>query len=316
MKTYLLSLFLLLSCTLRSQTLEKYYDYSWKPCASDSARFYSTTTKTDSGYVRSDFYIQERVLQMSGKYVDLACDTADGHFRFFYGNGSLASVGNYVHGLKNGLWLGFHYNNRLKDSTVYKMGKMQGIGLRWHSNGSLSDSISTDSLGNGKRYSWFDTGKLAAYGAVLNSKKSGKWRYYHKNGNISSVEIYKEGKLLDKTYFDEEGYVVADTSNNDKDPLFPGGDEGWLTYLSRNGYFPDDYKLVNGDKAIVEVKFLINEEGKVTEVFISNSFHPVFDRIAKNAVSSSPQWDPAIRHNHKVSYWKTQYFSFTNCQDH
>lgn len=291
--------------------MEKYFDYRWKPCDSDTARFYSIITKTDSGYVRLDYYLQNRILQMSGKYSDITCDTADGHFRYFYANGSLQSVGNYINGHRNGLWLGFHFNSMLRDSTVYKMGKIQGTNLQWHYNGYLADSSYTDTQGNRQQYSWFENGKLAAYGAVLNSKKSGKWRYYHKNGTISSVEIYKEGKLLDKTYFDEEGYVVPDTTNNDRDPLFPGGDEGWNTYISRNGYFPDDYKLVNGDKAIVEVKFLINEEGKVTEVFVSNSFHPVFDRIAKNAISSSPQWYPAIRHNRKVSYWKTNYFTFS-----
>jgi hypothetical protein len=50
----------LVFCTqAAAQRTELYSDYNWKPCEPLEARFYSTIQKTDSGWLRNDYFISE-----------------------------------------------------------------------------------------------------------------------------------------------------------------------------------------------------------------------------------------------------------------
>ena len=87
---------LLISCTyLFGQTIEKYYTYNWKECNADEARFYSTIQNTDSGYVRKDYFLHERSMQMMGKYKDQECKVKDGYFHYYHPNKMLDAIGKY-----------------------------------------------------------------------------------------------------------------------------------------------------------------------------------------------------------------------------
>lgn len=307
MKYRLVVLFLAVFQNANAQTIEKFFDYQWNTCDANEARFYCTITKTDSGYVRKDYFIHEKSLQMLGKYNDLDCKIANGHFYFFHANGNLESEGTYVNGKKNGIWISFHNSGIMSDSAVYNFGNIIGTSLSWHPNGYISDSTTQNEDGSGIHVSWFENGAPSYAGLyAAGRKKKGKWKYYHNNGTISSIEIFSDGKLSDKTYFDEEGKPAADTISRDHDAMFPGGNSAWSEYIYKNIYFPDQYKILNADKAVVVVSFAVNEDGKVVDVFVSTPFYPAFDKIAENAVSHSPKWKPAIRHNRKVKFWVRQ----------
>ena len=64
--TCLTLLIFLVSVESFAQKTEKFYDYSWKECEPNAARFFSRTSKTDSGYCKKSYYIRERRLQMIG----------------------------------------------------------------------------------------------------------------------------------------------------------------------------------------------------------------------------------------------------------
>lgn len=296
----------------QTQVVEKYYDFQWKACEPQYARFYCTITKTDSGYVRKDYFIHEKSLQMLGKYNDLECKIANGYFYYFHSNGILQSTGEYVNGKKNGLWLRFHSNGFMNDSTVYSNGNISGTSLSWHPNGFISDSTIQNEDGSGLHVSWFENGSPSLVGLYsAGRKQNGKWKYYHNNGEISSIEIFNEGILIDKIYFDEKGKKETDTTSKDRDAIFPGGYTAWTEYLYKNTYFPDRYKIINSDKAVVVVSFAVNEEGRVVDVFVSTPFYPEFDKIAERAILRSPKWKPAINHNRKVKFWMRQPVTFS-----
>ena len=302
MKPFLFLLPLIFSVTTFAQTIEKYYDFQWKETKPENARFVGVIEKTDSGWHRRDYFLLEKKLQMDGTYDDSTCKTANGRFRYFHSNGSLSQVGRYMHGKKEGLWLSYHYNGMIDDSSSYSNGHLIGNCYGWYDNGYLSDSATWNADGSGVKVAWFNNGS-PSYGGRYSAheKKNGKWTYYHRNGKLSAVEQYNNGVLIDKKYFDEDGRV-ADTTNKDKDASFPGGVQEWLKYLVKKLYFPTQYKLINGDRAIVVVEAVIDEEGNVTNVVVSTPFHPAFDRIAVEVVRKSPKWLPAINHNRKVTY--------------
>ncbi len=312
-------LFLIYSCLpliLSAQHYEHYYDFRWQPCESVEARFYSELNKKDSLWERKDYFIHERSLQMQGSYTDTSCKVPEGRFEYYYANKHLQSVGSYKNGKKDGLWLDFYPNDMMKDSIVYINGNKSGTTMAWHSDGYVMDSAIWNADGSGVEVSWFDNGNPADAGRFsAGYALNGKWQYFHKNGKLSASELYKNGTLTDKQYFDENGGVVLDTTNRDKAAEFPGGNKAWQKYLVKNVYFPTQYKFENADKAVVVVTATIDEDGNVTQVEVSTPLYPAFDDIALKAVKNSPKWQPAVQHNRKVKYMFQQAIYFSQDSD-
>lgn len=291
--------------------IEKFLDYKDRETDITHARFYVNIIKTDSGWLRNDYFIRERKLQMSGLYQDSTCKIASGTFYYFHSNGQLQSTGHYVDGKKDGLWIGYYSNGMINDSTHYNRDRPVGTSLRWHRNGFLSDSSVFNGDGNAVKVSWFDDGSVSAAGRFsAGYKENGKWKYFHKNGKVSAEEIYESGRLVDRKYFDENGNPEADTTSKDRRSDFPGGPKAWLKYLDKKGYFPPQYTITNADSVTVVVRAEIDEDGKVDDVEIVVPFNPSFDDIVKRVLQKSPPWIPAIHHNRKVKSYITQPVTF------
>ncbi|HVY73904.1 MAG TPA: energy transducer TonB [Puia sp.] len=307
MKRFLPLVFICFSSYAFSQKIEKYYDFAWHECDPGIAVFYGLVEKTDSGWYRTDYFIREKHLQMSGTYEDADCKKPNGRFYYFHANGVCLLTGDYVHGKKNGLWLSFHPNKMMADSTYYVNGSPRGISLGWYENGNEKDSSNWNADGSGVSIAWFPNGQPQSAGRYApGGKPDGKWQFFHSNGQLSALETYQQGKLTDRKYYNEQGHEMSDTTDRRRDAEFPGGLKAWQKYISKGLYFPDQYKLVNGDRAIVVVTFTIDENGSVTEVYTSTPFYPAFDRIAENVIRRSPKWIPAMDHNRTVRVVKSQ----------
>jgi antitoxin component YwqK of YwqJK toxin-antitoxin module len=295
-----------------AQKIEKYYDYLWKETESSSARFYSQVNYTDSGWQRTDYFLNPSKAQMVGLYEDKDCKIANGTFYYFYPNGNLEYSGKYIHGKKEGLWLSYHYNGILSDSAVYKNNFRIGTSLSWYSNGYLSDSSVHNNDSSGISLSWFDNGNISSAGYLAEGNKpNGKWQFFHKNGKLASLETYDHGKLIDKKYYDENGNSVTDTTDKNHSPQFMKSNKAWQDYLSKKVYFPDSYKITNSDFVVVMVTFSIDEEGNILDAYVSVPFNPAFDDIALKAIKDSPKWTPAKAHNRSVSYTYAQPVTFS-----
>lgn len=312
MKYILPLLTLLMSQSLTAQQLEKFYDMKWKECEPVQARYYSSMVKTDSGWNRADYYVQEKKLYRKGLYADTGSKSENGHFAYYHPNGRLQRTGRFAHHKKEGLWMGYHKNGRLADSAVYKNDLICGTKLAWNDTGVLIDSTVLDKDGAGTAVSWYSDRKLAATGTYSEGKKeNGTWVYYHSNGNKSSVEEYEKGKLVIKKYFDESGLALVDTTNTERDASFPGGAGAWRKYLEKNLKLPEGYKIEHSDRATVVIDFIVDTEGNIQEAYTSIPFHPAFDQIALSIVRNSPKWNPATdKHNRKVKVYRRQPVTF------
>ncbi|MFL5739644.1 MAG: energy transducer TonB [Flavisolibacter sp.] len=313
MKPMLAALFLLVVTSLSAQKIEKYYDYTWKEVQDPTrARFYSLIEKKDSVWSRRDYYIHERTIQMQGYYKDRDCKTEHGEFTYYFNNGKLQMIGSYVNGNKSGSWITYHENGMMSDSVYYdEHGWIMGTSLGWHENGVMSDSTIIYPDGSGLSISWWDNGNPSAAGRYAPGKKlHAKWQYFYSNGKLSSEEVYDQGTLVNKQYYDEEGRKLSDTTTRDRTASFPGGLKEWQKYLERHIYFPPQYKFTNGDEAVVIVRFAVNEEGVVSEVTVTSSLHPDFDKIAVDVIKHSPKWDPALSHNRRIKEYRLQPVGF------
>ena len=303
MKLPVLSILVAFYIQANAQHYERYYDYLWHPCEATAARFFTTLDKKDSLWERKDYFIHERSLQMRGSYTDTSCKVAEGNFLYYHPNKSLQSQGSYKNGKKEGLWLDYYPNGMMEDSVIYTMGNPTGTAYQWHSNGYPRDSAVWNSDGSGIEISWFDNGNPSSAGRYsAGYKQDGKWQYFHKNGKLSALDTYHDGVLIDKQYFDEAGNGIADTTNKDHEAVYPGGTKAWQKYLSKNLYFPSQYKFENADKAVVVVSAVIDEDGNMADVEINTPLYPAFDDIALKVVKQSPKWQPAVQHNRSVKY--------------
>ncbi|MBS1917090.1 MAG: hypothetical protein JST87_12505 [Bacteroidetes bacterium] len=312
MKILLISLFLIISATCFCQKIEKYYDYQWKETSASSASFYAIIEKTDSGWHRTDFYIDGGSLQMEGFYKDSACKISHGRFSFFYPNRKLQTIGMYKDGKKQGVWLSFYSDGLMSDSLTYDNGTLAGICMQWYRTGYASDSSNLNEDGSGTKVSWFDNGNVSFAGYFSQGHRPhGKWKFFHRNGNLSETEVYDHGRLLEKQYYNENQKLLQDTTNKDKPAEFPGGLKAWQIYLERKLQFPEQFKITNSDMVVIVVDATINEDGKLSDIETRVPFHPAFNKIAMDVMKRSPTWIPAIDHNRKVKYHISQPIMFT-----
>lgn len=301
MKTTLLPILLILSSAVTAQKITSYYDFQWKQTDVSHARFVSILEHTDSGWHRLDYYVQGPVLQMEGWYEDSACKIRNGKFVYGYPDKKLESTGYYVHNKRQGLCLSYHPNGMMADSGVYEAGKVVGSSMRWYSNGFPSDSAGYHADGSSIEVEWFDNGNPAAAGVwAAGHKRHGRWQFFHSNGQVSAVELYDHGQLVQKQYFDENGQALIDTTTRDHKCTFGKDSTAWLKYLSKNLMFPPDYKITNGDLAAVVVTFTVDADGQVKDAYISIPFYPPFNREALKTITRAPKWQPAIEHNRAV----------------
>src|SRR5215213_1531953 len=98
--------FLLLTVLLYTNTFaqpkETFYNFSWKESAPENATYYSVKIKTDSGWLKTDYFLRTKKLQMSALYADEACKVHHGHIYYFYANGIPAVIGRMINNKQEG----------------------------------------------------------------------------------------------------------------------------------------------------------------------------------------------------------------------
>lgn len=95
----------------------------------------------------------------------------------------------------------------------------------------------------------------------------------------------------------------------DESPEFPGGMAAWTKYLQRMLRVPDE--LESGDRKTVRVKFVVNINGEVTDVLISQSAGKEFDKEVLRVIGRMPKWKPGKQRGKPVASYFTQPVTFT-----
>jgi antitoxin component YwqK of YwqJK toxin-antitoxin module len=311
MKIYRLLPVLLLFCAaVNAQKTETFYDFNWKPCKAEESHYISVVEKTDSGWLRKDYYVSTKKLQMQALYEDETCKIGNGKIAWYYANGYPSAIGRYGHGKREGICLSYLSNGMVSDSALYHNDKVVDKRFRWHRNGFMADSITRINESTFVNIGWFDDGSPAYAGYFVNDEQSGKWKYFYHNGKVSANETYKAGKLIMADYFDETGKVQTDTSAINNEAFFAGGENDWSKYLGKKLYWPANLHFTTPGSVTVGIDFVIDENGKVMDAEVSMPFHPDFDKIALDIIKNSPAWQPARSHNRKVKAYRRQPITF------
>lgn len=127
--------------------------------------------------------------------------------------------------------------------------------------------------------------------AVIDSSATGS----NTGGNNPNSQVTGNGKTI---------YQSAEVQ-----PEYPGGTKGLKRYLSDNLKYPDIAKE-NGITGTVNVVFVVNEDGSVSDVKVENSIGGGCDLEAMRIVKEMRRWKPAKQGGEPVAVYMRLPISF------
>ena len=80
-------------------------------------------------------------------------------------------------------------------------------------------------------------------------------------------------------------------------PQFPGGQIAMMKYIMENMKYPKQ-AMKEGIQGRVTVSFIVEKDGRVSNVRLLRSVQPLLDKEAVRVVKSMPKWSPG-KHNGK-----------------
>ncbi|PUZ24481.1 TonB family C-terminal domain-containing protein [Chitinophaga costaii] len=99
-------------------------------------------------------------------------------------------------------------------------------------------------------------------------------------------------------YFTPTGAPVQQVTvgHTMKPPAFPGGENALNNYLLSHIQYPEiaRRKRMQG---VVQVQFIVNQEGKVTNVKVAGEPQSYFDAEAIRVVANMPDWEPGTKND-------------------
>ena len=104
----------------------------------------------------------------------------------------------------------------------------------------------------------------------------------------------------DKIYY--AGYVA-------EEPSFPGGESALSDFISKNLRYPI-FAKENGIQGRVQVSFIVEKDGSLTDFVITESKDPSLDKEAIRVLQSMPKWNPGKNDGQFVTVKTYEYVSF------
>ena len=121
----------------------------------------------------------------------------------------------------------------------------------------------------------------------------GKWLLYSKspkdNYEVTYNNTAKDGII---SYNLKYKKLINEGIQNFEDPIFPNNENKFIFFVFRNLRYPD-LACKKGISGRVMSQFIINEEGKITDLSIVGRAQPMLDKEATRIILSSPIWTPA-----------------------
>lgn len=132
----------------------------------------------------------------------------------------------------------------LEASINYEKGLLQGPSTFYHDNQSVWKELYYENgLLNGPYVLFYPGGDTLEKGNFFEGKKHGLTERFWENGKVAAKESFLEGKLLEASYLEKDGQIIAQVSEGN----------GTRVLFSKNGLFKTE-TLEHGDvKGLVEI---------------------------------------------------------------
>ncbi len=171
-------------------------------------------------------------------------------------------------------------------------------------------SDSSLSILHGDYYEYDAKGNMKVRGNYENNARENEWYFYNDTGKIIRYETYMKDVLIKTTDPDtlKKEEKTDKISTVELEAEFGKGQKGWIKYLIGNLRSELSLQSVNG--GAVWVEFVVNTEGKCTNVHLFKSVEFVLDEEAIRVIEKSPSWKAAVQNGKKVNAYRRQPISF------
>lgn len=82
-------------------------------------------------------------------------------------------------------------------------------------------------------------------------------------------------------------------------PIFPGGNEALMKFLSNEIKYPDE-SVKKGDQGRVIVQFVVNKDGTIADLKVVKGVTPLLDAEALRVMGEMPKWTPGMEKGEPV----------------
>jgi TonB family protein len=259
-------------------------------------------------------YLSNGGIYMTGSYKESEAKTKHGEFKWYHENGRLSQTATYVDGKREGLVKAWHKNGVLEDSFFYRAERYVNKSRSWNERGILTVAYDLDENGTGRGRTYRDKDSLYSEGGFLNGYRSGTWNYFAPEGYKEWEVEYLKDSVISAKCFDAGGIPSKDCIW-EREALPKGGLNGWKKYLVRsltNAGYPSR-KLMKREKNLsgdVWVRFLIEKDGRISDIQIVRSLNAEADAIVLDVMLNAPLWSPGIYRGRVVRSYHTQPISF------
>jgi len=133
-------------------------------------------------------------------------DQTNGKEKRYYISGKLQTETPFTNGKENGTQKFYYENGILSQETPHTNGKRNGIQKEYFESGKLHKETPFV-LGaiDGTSKSYYENGNLEYVAHSTNSVQNGINKYYYENGKLKAEYSYKDGELIKKVLYDENG---------------------------------------------------------------------------------------------------------------
>ena len=138
---------------------------------------------------------------------------------------------------------------------------------------------------------YFKTGEVQMTGTFKSLSpevKDGEFIWYHKNGRMKTVTTYKDNTVTSTKSWDEEGGEIINVP-----PEYPGGMQALYKYIGSKFIYP---KGLNPKPiGIINLSFVIDKDGRITDISVVQSVHELLDAEAVRVLRSVRKWKPGTQ---------------------
>ncbi len=271
----------------------------------DSADYIRVVREPDSGAVNFnvfEYYLDGKV-QMRGKSSTIDPLTLEEQCIRYFKNGHKQTYSTYKKGLLINTEYSYFPNGKIYRALTYPdngrlYNELEGNFTIDECRDSTGTSLVSD--GNGHYIGYNDDfKKVTEQGDVKNGKRDGLWTGRDDNRHTAFEETYANAVLVAGIAKLDDGKTVNYVKTRSVAPQFRGGLDGFTRYLSNNIQYPDIARQ-NDIQGKVVLSFVVEKDGRITEIKVTKSVVPVIDQEAVRVLNNSPKWVPGTTYGSPV----------------
>ena len=141
---------------------------------------------------------------------------------------------------------------------------------------------------------YYFNGQIKSTGSYINNKEVGEWQFFYENGKLKRKAIYDAGDWVSSNTWDENDSLIVDEKLYDYaeiNPEFPGGNDSLVAFIQREFSYPEKARE-KGEEGTVYVEFVVQKDGRITDVKTVLSASKSLDAEAERVVKAMPRWHP------------------------